>query len=65
MSTETTIEPVGSQRVVPMRDMLVLIFLLVALVCLPVGVAMIAGTGGALITVGALSLLLGAAIQYG
>ena len=54
--TETT-------RVLPVRSVIALILLLAGLVCIPVGVGMVAGTGAAIIAVGALSLALGVATE--
>ncbi|UVF61426.1 membrane protein [Gordonia phage DalanDe] len=50
-------------RVLPVRSVVALILLLTGLVCIPVGVGMVAGTGAAIIAVGALSLALGVATE--
>ena len=53
----------ATTRVLPVRSVIALILLLAGLVCIPVGVGMVAGTGAAIIAVGALSLALGVATE--
>lgn len=50
-------EPV--ERMLPVRDVIALVLLLVAIILIPVGVFMVAGLGAALIAVGALALISG------
>ena len=57
------LEVPSNDRVLPLRSVVALILLLVGLVCIPVGVGMIAGTGAAVVAVGALALALGVAIE--
>lgn len=50
-------------RMLPLRSVISLIMLLAGLVCVPVGVGMLAGTGAAIVAIGALSLALGVALE--
>lgn len=51
-------------RVLELRLVVALVLLAVGLVCVPVGVGLVAGTGAAIIAVGALALTLGGAIGF-
>lgn len=60
----TTNLPNNESRTLPLRTVVALVLLLVGVVCVPLGVGMIAGTGAAVVAIGALALSIGVAIGF-